>query len=795
MPATITLLPARRSELVVRPLGDDGQCVVKDPSTGAYFQLGPQEHFLVTRLDGLQDADSVRTEFERQFGQPLSDDELIEFVEAIREQGLLETPSAKLEARNEGPAASASATKQSILCWRKNVFDPDRLFNSLEPRIRFFWTRGFLVFSAACIVLAGGVVWVEREQITSSFLSALHWETAVWAWLTLFVVTLLHEFAHGLTCKHYGGEVHEVGFLCLYFMPCFYCNVSDAWLFKEKSKRLWVTFAGGYFELFLWALAVFVWRLTLPGTFINYLAFIVVAAAGVQTLLNFNPLLKLDGYYLLSDWKEIPNLQERAGEFSKAHLRRLLWGAPRPEPEPRGQFFLYYGVASLLFSLGFLVVSLLVIANIASAHLGWFGWTAVGFLGFFSLRGLLKGLVAGEVSRMILMRRRRTVMWLMVLGSVGSALALIDMRDRSSGPFQLRAAARADIRAPVAGFIREVQLDEGERVSPGMPLLRLEVPDLAVRLAQRRADIRQAEARLQQLSEELAEQQRRVERGGRWRDQAKEDLERAGRVLAEELARLDRQVDQARAEVEAGQTNLVRTRSAAARGAVAAEQVSEAERRQRSGAAQLAQSQAERRAREARGVAEGKLELDRRERELIEAAAALHSLQSGTRAKEIEAEEARLASLREEERYLRGVEAKLTVYSPVPGIVTTPRLKEKVGQYVKEGELICVIEEPEGLEAEITLHEQDVGCVRVGQSVGLKARALPHETFTACVDRVAPAAVKGEGQNTVTVYCRLEGMALRPGMTGHARVYTGERSVGGFLIDRLVRYLRTEFWW
>ena len=126
------------------------------------------------------------------------------------------------------------------------------------------------------------------------------------------------------------SEVHEIGFLLMFFMPCFYCNVSDAWLFKEKSKRRWVSFAGGYFELFIWALAVFVWRLTPLGSLPNYLAFIVLTACGVQTLFNFNPLLKLDGYYLLSDWLEVPNLQQRALGFLKSHLRWLLWGAPPP---------------------------------------------------------------------------------------------------------------------------------------------------------------------------------------------------------------------------------------------------------------------------------------------------------------------------------------------------------------------------------------------------------------------------------------------------------------------------------
>ena len=78
--------------------------------------------------------------------------------------------------------------------------------------------------------------------------------------------------------------------------------------------------------------------LTLPGNFPHYLAFIVLTACGVQTLLNFNPLMKLDGYHLLSDWKGVPNLQQRAGDYSKGRLRRLLWGAPRPDPESRGRF-------------------------------------------------------------------------------------------------------------------------------------------------------------------------------------------------------------------------------------------------------------------------------------------------------------------------------------------------------------------------------------------------------------------------------------------------------------------------
>src|SRR5262249_24985844 len=146
---------------------------------------------------------------------------------------------------------SPQKRRQSILYWRKSLLDPDRLFTWLAPRLRLFWTSTFLILSVAGILFSVALVWMNRHELVSSFAQAWRWETLALVWLTLLVTTTCHEFAHGLTCKHYGGEVHEVGFLMLFFLPCFYCNVSDAWLFREKSKRLWVTFAGGYCDLCL----------------------------------------------------------------------------------------------------------------------------------------------------------------------------------------------------------------------------------------------------------------------------------------------------------------------------------------------------------------------------------------------------------------------------------------------------------------------------------------------------------------------------------------------------------------
>jgi hypothetical protein len=261
-------------------------------------------------------------------------------------------------------------------------------------------------------------------------------------------------------------------------MPCFYCNVSDAWLFPEKSKRLWVTFAGAYFELFLWALAVFAWRLTMADTLVNRLAFLVLSACGLQTLFNFNPLIKLDGYYLLSDWLEVPNLQQRALSYVKGWLRRLLWGAARPAEEARGRLLLAYGLFSFSYSAFFLALMLGALVPFLWRSWGWPGLTLAGLVCFFSARGLFKGVADGEVRTMIATRRRRMATWLLGLAGLAAVLAGVETEDRVGGPLRLRPARRAEIRAQVAGFLKAVHCDEGDRVSPGAPVARLDVPGL-----------------------------------------------------------------------------------------------------------------------------------------------------------------------------------------------------------------------------------------------------------------------------------------------------------------------------
>jgi multidrug resistance efflux pump len=212
---------------------------------------------------------------------------------------------------------------------------------------------------------------------------------------------------------------------------------------------------------------------------------------------------------------------------------------------------------------------------------------------------------------------------------------------------------------------------------------------------------------------------------------------------------------------------------------------------------ELAKHNAQKRERSVVGVLEAETELYRREKDLADAEAAHRILEFGARPEEIEAEEARLARIQEEQYFLEKTREKLRITSPLAGVITTPYMRDRVGQYFREGELICEVENLHGMEIEIPLDEQDINHVVPGLAVDLKPRSLPLHTLTATVKSITPYAVPGKVQSMVVVNCELEESAdeLLPGMTGYARVYCGTCTPASYVWSRFVRYLRTEVWW
>ncbi len=814
MTATTSELPRSRSDLVIRCTGE-GEYVVKCPANGTYFRLGEVEHFLLSQLDGSHTSDAVCAAFEQRFQEPLSLGDIHEFVTAVEPMGLLHRAGSP----NDGKDHQASARPQndddddaetghngggSILFYRRSLFNPDRMLNALEPQLWFVWTKGFVILSALAMLAALFIVWGCRHELITTFPDAFRWETVALVWLTLIIATTLHEFAHGLTCKHYGGEVREIGVLFAFFTPCFYCNVTDAWLIPKKSHRLWVTLAGGYCDLCLWAMAAFVWRLTVQDSLVNYVALVILTICGGRMFINLNPLLRMDGYYLLSDWLEIPNLRKRATDYWMEHVRWLLWGADRPPPVERGRAILIYGLLSWLFALVFLDVVILGLFQFLGGKLGLLGFLGTLLLLTIASRRVFRGFFSSEFANMIANRPQRTATWVLGTLIVLALLFLVPLPYVVNGNFEVRPGTRTEVHAPVAGFLKQVHREEGDRVTPDETIVELDVPDLGSQLKRKRAEVQEVEATLRRLRtgprpEEVAEQRQRVKRSEGWRDLAKQDLDRSQASLQQDFIRLEHQILQSDTELKYAYNSVNQAAKLYKLGALAGEQYRSEYKRYELSASQLAQAQAAKKAREADGVRAAEAELARRAKELEDTRAILSLLEAGSRPEDIEAETAKRTRLLEELKFLEEQQAKLQVRSSTAGVIATPHMRDRIGQLEAVGSLICVVEDSTTMRVEILIPEEDVAGLQPGQSIDLKARALPFDTFVAKVERIAPSASisSDKRQSAVTAYCFVANEAgkLKSGMTGMARVHRGYRPFGIILVHKALSYLRTEFWW
>lgn len=739
-----------RSDLVFSQQGgpEKPAYVIKDPAAGRFFRFGQLEHFIAQQLDGTITPEELQRRVQEAFGSSISTTTLEQFVERLRGLGLLTDARAAVEPRRSKRIGG------DIFYIRFKAFDPDRFFSWLVGKIHFLFTPSFVATSALLIVFALGLTLTNWGEISREFLNLLQVESLLLAWFVMLGVITLHEFAHGLTCKHFGGHVHELGFLLLYFQPAFYCNVSDAWLFPEKSKRLWVTFAGAYFETFLWAISMIVWRVTDFDTTLNHLALVVSATSAIRSLFNLNPLIKLDGYYLLSDWLAIPNLRQKA--FSYLNSRALHW-APKTsswleQTTPRERrIFLVYGLLAGGYTIWFLELVLSSLGNYLTTRYEAWGFAAftILVLSIFrypmahSLTRARSALVSADGKA----RVRLVGKWFIALGLAGAfftGLYFWPLPLQVSGTFSILPARNAEVVAQVEGFVVEVPHDEGDVVH---------CEDVIARL-----NDRDVKADLDKLTAEIAEKQANLE------------LLKAG-------ARLE--------ELELAKTTI---------------------------------GKAEERLKYARDVLEmdralfknsllSKRELDLseeasvvRQKELQEANDRHHLLLAGARPEEIAAMESGLNRLQSQQQYLQAQLKLLTVTSPVVGVIATHRLKEITGRHVKKGDLLAAVHELQTVTAEITVSEKDICDVKVGQKVVLKARALPRTSFEGTVTSIAPVATVADQNSqagpTVLVMTQLENssLLLRPAMSGRAKIYCGERNALELLLRRLVRYFRVEFW-
>jgi multidrug efflux pump subunit AcrA (membrane-fusion protein) len=492
-------LPRLRPDLTIveQVFKGEKSFVVKDATTRKYFRFGAVEIAVMRCFDGRRTPDEIARALAEQgmripartvegFARKLSSIGVLE--RTLVERTTLELERLRAERRRR---RQPKLFRGELMRMRWSMGDPDALFDRVLPAIRWCFTPAFLAVSVLLFVAYFGVLasrWDEFSHTVAQLYSFanLTLGAVVVLWFTALAVILIHELGHAFTCKYFGGEVHEMGFMLMYFQPAFYCNVNDAWSFPEVRSRLWVTAAGGWIQFVAAGLAALVWAIARPGTLAAEIAVAAMLIGGATTILtNMNPLIPLDGYFVLTDWLEIPNLRQRAQAYVAWWVRRNLLRLDMPEPsvsEREKRVFLIYGsLAACYIALLFTVIGMLVV-----------GWAraALGALGVVLALAMIVAMARhaiAEWGRAIVLavrtrraERKRRWGWkrvaflaAAVVLITGVVAALIPWNLTAAGRFVLAPVRTLDLVAPDSGILAEVFVRQGTRVPAGAPVARI----------------------------------------------------------------------------------------------------------------------------------------------------------------------------------------------------------------------------------------------------------------------------------------------------------------------------------
>ncbi len=499
--------------------------VIKDPLSLKYYRFELEEFALLNMLDGRRSADEIQTAFNHQFApQNIAIGELFQFVGMLYRNALLvsDNPDQGVEllARARQNAwRQRGANLLNVLAIQFRGFDPDRVLSWANARFGWLFSRAALVavmlfgLSALMLIVTHWEEFRNRLPHFREFFAAQNW---LWLAATLAATKVIHEFGHGVACKRFGGHAHEMGVMFLVLTPCLYCNVSDAWMLPNKWHRMAIGAAGMYVEWIMASACAFLWWYSNDGL-INQLALNVVFVCSVSTLLfNANPLMKYDGYYILCDALEIPNLRQKSGTLLRQAFNGWLLGIPR-QPDPflpirhRGLFAGYSVAAAvyrwvITFSIllflyrvlepyGFKVIGQ-IIAIVAVA--GLFVSPAVGVYKFFSVPG-----------RSAMIKRSRAMLTAIVVVAILIGALTIPLPHYVRCPLYVEAHGGQKVYIERSGRIVEVFVEFNQPVNAGQPIARLADAAVAGDLAELQGEWQVAGARLASVRRLASEDQHR----------------------------------------------------------------------------------------------------------------------------------------------------------------------------------------------------------------------------------------------------------------------------------------------
>lgn len=477
--------------------------VFQDPFANQFYRVRPAAYRFLIRLRRDRTVDDVwRERLDADGDEAPGQGEVIHLLGQLYQSNLLQANLAGdskrlFERQNQRQQRELRGRLVSILFIRIPLWNPDVFLKRTLAMVRWMISGfGWLLWFAGAVV-AVKLIFDHWEMFRDESQSVLSIRNLGWLYLGAALTKVLHEFGHAYVCRHYGGQVTVMGVMLLIFTPLPYMDASSSWAFTRRRQRIHVAAAGMTVELFVAFLAVVVWANTGAGV-LHSLAYNMVFAASLATFLfNINPLLRFDGYYILSDVLDYPNLHQNAAAQAKYLVERYLFGLKTalPPTDKHGEqaWLLFFFIASAIYKVVLFTGIILFIADkflmlgLILAVIGGITWLVVPTV------KAVTAVVSGP--RLSSVRRRAVAVTLGVPALGIALLALIPMPQHGRAEGVMMAERYSDLSTEVDGQLVEILVRSGEMVEAGQPVMLLQNPELDLSLRSERLRLREADVR------------------------------------------------------------------------------------------------------------------------------------------------------------------------------------------------------------------------------------------------------------------------------------------------------------
>lgn len=480
-------------------------------TTSEYFRIGYPEYVFVSLLDGRTTfAEALAIASQQLKEQSLNQTQAMSIYSWLLDNGLGAFADTDTKASGASSTVRASKTAESFWkrfnpLWQKIPLGrPESLLRAISPGLGWIFSGPATVVAILLMTMAGLALHTHWQKFTADSASVIAQENWLWLLAAWIVLKLFHELGHGLVCHRYGGNIRETGFVIAFFAPLAYVDASSSWSFRSRWQRIHTALAGVYVELIIASTAVILWT-QCDSALIRHVLQNVITMASISTVVfNLNPLMKFDGYYVVSDLIQVPNLSTQANSVLLNLMQQIFYGVSSSAPTVAGKqkwMLLAYGMAAclwrILVSLSLLIMASVLFhgAGIALAASGvclWFGrplWNQLKSLERLWRQHPERLFRASLVTGILVALTSATLLGL-PSPVMTTAPGVVDFTDGEV------------VRASTAGFIDCVHVRDGQSVGEGDLLITLRNEDVTTKLNDLRQELAQEELRLQTASGE-----------------------------------------------------------------------------------------------------------------------------------------------------------------------------------------------------------------------------------------------------------------------------------------------------